>query len=301
MAAIKSTSYLDGVDLVARIKSWIAQTDAINVNATYTPTKQIAFALRPLTTVLSADNSIVSNAQLVGNLSDDIIQKSQKLKELIDTRNLVKCLDYFKTAPMDGCTSILDWARSQSGYNPLSPNTEENINKFMSYAQIILDAPVFVRKILDRKPISWNSGSWNDLVERVIKLFPGINQQDVNKIKNGIQALARAAGSNPGILQSGTLFVQNIIQADAPAGKESDYIVYMYYAHANLKEIRRKKKSTIRTTRLEIARAQLNFLINVWPEYAEEIWNRNVCVVVDWLEKNSTKPGDQAVQLCFDT
>jgi hypothetical protein len=277
-----------------RIKAWFARCDSATADTALVPSASVAAALGPLTGALGTDAAVVSNAQLTGDVIAEVIKKSQRLKELMASGDPVQGLEYFKTTPMDGCTSILDMARRRSGYAPMNPNAGENLKRFRDYATLVLDAPVFVKKIFDSRPLSWNAGSWNKSVAKAISLFPGIRPQDVAKIRDGLMALARAAASRSGSVQSGTFFVQNILQAN-------DFSVYMYYAYASLREIQRKKKSTVRETRLTIARAQLAFLVSAWPAYAEQVWNRHVCAVVDWLESNSTRPGDDAAALCFDT
>ena len=281
--------------LVTEIRGWLATLDTVQRGADTAGQGAYAAALGPVTGALGADTPVVADALLGGPLEADLLERSRRLKDLITAGDPDAGLEYFKSSPGDGCTSIIDLARIGAGYDPARGGRDDSLQRFERFATTIVGAPVFEKRLLDRRPVRWRTGSWKESVGRVTALFPGIGGGDLARIRQSVERLSRAAASNPGRVQSGSLFVQNLLYAD---GK--DYTLWLYYAYASFKEIHERKQDPKFETDLVVARAQLVFLVTAWPAYAEAVWNRHVCTIVDWLDSNTTKPGNSPVTLCFD-
>ncbi len=242
-----------------------------------------------------SDVPVLSDAALAGDMGPAILERSAKLKALRAAGDLDAGLAYFRDSPADGCTSIVDLARISTGYNPSSPNAADNLRRFQAFASKIVESPVFDRELLDQKPLSWKPSSWSRSVTQVVREFPHISEADAAKIRKSVQRLTRAAASNPGRRQSGSLFVQNLLLAEG-----QDFQLFLYYASASFKEIHEKKKDPVYRASMTLARARLRFLATAWPDFAEAVWNKHVCAVEDWLDRNTTPARKSPVTFCFD-
>jgi hypothetical protein len=276
------------------LEAWLASLDA-RAGGDTARMPVSAAGLGEVTGGLAASTPVVADAVLAGGLDARILERSAQLKALIDGGELAAGLEHFRRSPADGCTSIIDVARIASGYDPTRPDAADNVRRFERFAAAILEAPVFQRQVLDCRPLVWSAASWGDSTRRVLALFAGLRAEDAARIRGSVERLARAAASHPGRVQSGNLFVQTVLSSDA-----GDYLVHLSYAHASFREIHQHKRDPKYEARLTVARARLRFLGAAWPAYAEAVWNRHVCAVVDWLARNTTAPGPAPVALCFD-
>jgi hypothetical protein len=286
-----------GADLesLTSLEAWLASVDPRSVRVAAAGFPVGAGALGEVTRVLGEGTPIVSDAVLTGGLEVQVLERSAQLKALIERGDLAAGLEHFKGSPADGCTSIIDLARIGSGYDPTRFDAPENVRRFERFAAAILAAPVFQRQVLDCRPLSWSAASWEDSTRRVVALFPALRGDDATRVRGSVERLVRAAASHPGRVQSGNLFVQTVLSADA-----GDFLVYLSYAHASFQEIHQRKRDRKYEAHLTVARAHLRFLGAAWPAYAEAVWNRHVCAVVDWLARNTTARGSARVALCFD-
>jgi len=237
--------------------------------------------------------SVVSNAQLIGGDMGTALEASRTLKNLINTGSLKDGLEHFMHQPLDGCTSIMNIARTAAGFNPLTPDVKGNVQKFQDYSARILAAPFFNLGYADSKKEKRSSENWDELIDSIVGLFEGIQDQDKTRIKNGLTQLAKAATSHSGTRQEQNLFVQNVLQMDG-----GTLNVFIYYSSVQLQEDK-SKGSTSRQTEFNIARSMLRFRTGDWPYFAEKVWKKQVSVVDDWLDGNNTEPGKLAAKLCI--
>jgi hypothetical protein len=278
-----------------RITAWLDAMGARRAGAPPLASSPFNTLLRAATSALAADTPVLSDAVLAGSIEEDILARSKKLKTMIDQGEMDAGLDYFKNSPADGCTSIIDLARISSGYNPAQASAADSLNRFTLFATAIVEAPVFEQRLLDVRPLHWNAASWQASVKKVLAEFPHIDGADAGRIRASVERLARSAAGHPGKAQSGALYVQNVLYAD-----QKNYEVYLYYAYASFREVHEKKKDPKFVSELKLARAQLSFLTASWSEFAEAVWNKHVCAVVDWLEDNACKTDQVPTALCFD-
>jgi hypothetical protein len=283
------------LESLTSLEAWLASVDPRSGRVAAAGFPVSAGALGEVTRPLGGSTPIVSDAVLTGGLEAQILERSAQIKSLIEQGDLAAGLEHFRRSPADGCTSIIDLARIGSGYDPTRFDAPENVRRFERFAAAILAAPVFQRQVLDCRPLSWSAASWGESTRRVVALFPALRGDDATRVRGSVERLVRAAASHPGQVQQGNLFVQAVLSSDA-----DDYLVYLSYAHASFQEIHQRKRNPRYEARLTVARAHLRFLGAAWPAYAEAVWSRHVCAVVDWLARNTTAPGPARVALCFD-
>jgi hypothetical protein len=280
-------------ELASRIENWMALNDPTQPGKLFTTTAEVTAALGAMAAPSAGTEAVVSNAQLTGGEAAAVLAGSTELKQMISEKDYEKGLRRFKEQPMDGCTSVMNIARLAAGFNPLDPDVKGNVERFKDYAGRILSAPFFNLGYSDSKHVTRKSKDWNDLINSIVGLFEGVKDEDRNKIKDGLEDLAKAATSSSKTKQKMNLFLQNVLQADG-----GTYRAFLYYSSVELEEDK-SKGSTSRQTDFTLARAQLVFRSGDWPFFAERVWKKQVCVVDDWLDGNTTLGGEEPVQLCF--
>lgn len=256
----------------------------------------LAVALEVATEAASEDTPVLFDAVLTGAPEAAILARSRTLKGMLERGETDAGLEYFKNSPADGCTSIIDLARIAAGYDPARLGVNDSLARFTRFATAILDAPVFRKRVLDVRPLRWETANWAAAMKQLAAQFPGLAGTDEQRLRASLERLARTAAGNPGRVQSGSVFVQNVLYAN---GK--DFEVYLYYAYASFREIHEKKHNPKFVTDLRLARAHLSFLTAQWPGFAEAVWQRHVCAIVDWLDDNASRSDKAAPPLCFDT
>jgi hypothetical protein len=229
----------------------------------------------------------------VGSGIDAALDGSKALKALINEKDYEQGLARFKVQPMDGCTSVMNIARTAAGFNPLNPDVTDNVQRFQDYTRRVLSAPFFNLGYADTKTEVRESEDWNVLIRAIVGLFDGVKDEDRERIKDGLTTLAEAATSRSGTKQKQNLFVQNVLQLDG-----GTLSVFVYYSSIVLQEDK-DKGSTSRQSEFTIARSKLVFRSGDWPYFAEKVWKKQVSVVDDWLDDNTTEGGDQAINLCI--
>ncbi|ABX07714.1 hypothetical protein Haur_5086 (plasmid) [Herpetosiphon aurantiacus DSM 785] len=238
--------------------------------------------------------SVVSNARLVGNNADAVLNDSRALQAAISTATQAQGLSQFKKNPMDGCTSVMNIARIAANFNPITPNITGNYQAYNTYIEKILSAPFFNLNFTDIKVVNQSSSNWNEAIDSFVNLFEGILDSDRSKIKEGLVALTKAATSHLNQKQEQQLFVQNVLQADTNA-----YTIAIYYSQVELVEDSKKGGTTKQST-FKVARTLLSFRVNEWPYFAEAVWGKHVQTVIDWLNVNTTTAGARTVNLCLE-
>jgi hypothetical protein len=277
----------------SEIDRWMSDNDPANPARALSMAAGLGTAARAWATPPDDAKAVLSNARLVGRDMNIAVDDSRALKTLIEAKDYEQGLARFRAQPLDGCTSIMNIARVASGFNPLLPDVKGNVERFQDYTRRILSAPFFNLGYADSKTEIRQSEDWDDLIRSIVELFEGIEKEDRDRIKDGLANLAIAAGSRSGTKQTQNLFVQNVLQLDG-----GTLSIFIYYSSVVLQEDK-VKGSTSRQSEFTIARSKLVFRTGDWPAFAERVWKKQVTVVDDWLDDNTTTSGDQPVNLCI--
>lgn len=277
--------------LASRVERWLAFNDP--ETATEFATADVANVRALTASAIGAEKPVVSNAALVGVGAEEAQSQGRQIKELLSKKDNEEGLRRFRNSPLNGCTSILTMARVAAGFNPLEPLQVDNAAAYANYVRRVAEAPFFNLNYANQLDIHRESNDWSVLINAVSDTFEGIVGADKDRLTNGLTALAEAATSRKNTRQTENLFVQSVLQAD---GKSCS--AYVYSSNVTLEESS-SKGSTSRQADFDIRRAHLIFRQDEWPTFAQKVWDKLVTTVDDWLNDNSTKPGDQPAKLCI--
>ncbi|NEN96398.1 MAG: hypothetical protein F6K50_12900, partial [Moorea sp. SIO3I7] len=192
-------------------------------------------------------------------------------------------LEAFKKSPATGCITVMDMARISSGFNPFNPLYPGNFQAFLNYINTIKKSPFFEQISNDYQRYHRKNNDWNGVINAISSYYKGITFSDRFRIRMSLYRLIRTATSRRNTWQSQTLFAQNTVKAD-----QDGIIVYIYNSNVSLKEGRRRKRTTTEV-HFNISRITLKFYFERWAYYAEEVADKHIKLVRDWLNENSNK------------
>ena len=280
------------------VESWLTINDPKHVRHARVESPTVLSFLASAESFHGISKPVVSGAKIIGNNKDNSMDRNDAVKNAMpgDTEMTQEeynnLLDKFKGAPMTGCTTVMDMARVTSGFNPQIPLKEGNYTSYLDYVKRIASAPFFHLEYSNTIEYHRESKDWNDAIDEIVGLYDGIKAEDENKIKESLVNLAKAATSRSDTKQKENLFVQNSLEASM------QYRVHIYYSNVELVE-HKSKGSTSKQTDFTIARTRLRFYDELWEHYAERVMKKHVKLMDDWLDDNTTKAGDQSINLCI--
>lgn len=286
---------------MASVDAWLdlqdPNTNAI-VNDTGIPLAEIFSILD-----MNAIEPAVVNASVIG--STGFLEKEEELKKIVKGKDVTelsptdyqKALDEFRKNPLVGCTSVLDMARVASGYDPNGDiKSTKNINAFNDYLKRVLACPFFHLSYSENSSYQRREKNWDTAINEITNLFEGIEEDNKKTVRNSITSLAKAVASNKNTKQSKNLFTVSSIYAP----DNRNFIeTYMYSSSIQMEE-HSKKGSDSKQTDLVIRKINLTFNSSIWNSYAEKVLKKHIKLVDDWLDDNSTKPGTEKTNLCFE-
>lgn len=244
---------------------------------------------------------VVGGAALTGSSLPQALEKDRVVGDLrpaagevADPETYQQLLKEFLDAPLTGCTSVLDMARIKAGYNPLAPAQAENSSKFDDYVDRVMRAPFF--HLIDSSRTDYHRGEkdWNAAIDSILGLYDGIQADSKDQIRTSLENMAKAAASRSNTRQTNNLFAQSTIEY-------ADYIeVYIYRSVVSMR-VHKSKGSTSKQTDMTINKARMRFQTKLWPSYAPLVARRHIHLVSEWLDNNTTEPGNEPASLtCFE-
>lgn len=195
-----------------------------------------------------------------------------------------------RLSPLTGCTSVMDIAMTQSGWNPLDPRQSGNHDAFARYAAILTDAPFF-----DHPP-TFSSNTLNlldykdpqTMVSAIAAQLPGTTPAEQRRVANTILDLAHNVFSGGGGDARATLFVQQAL-----AVTNDRIAVNLYWCQVMMHYERHSNKGSTSVEMqsvFNVERILLTFPIANWAPYAEAVARQKVTDVETWLQQTSAPP-----------
>lgn len=195
----------------------------------------------------------------------------------------------FRQSPLTGCTSVMDLALSDSGWNPLDPRQTGNHDGFARYVSIVAANPFFdrppgfVRNSLDLR----NYRDPSALVGGIAALLPDITEADKRRVVKAILDMTHSVFDGGGDSRSAqaTLFVQHAVAVNG--GKIT---VNLYWCQALMHYERHSSKTSVSVqvqSIFSVERVSLSFPTVNWPQYAEAVARRKVTDVQTWLKRTA--------------
>ena len=237
----------------------------------------------------------VSGAVVAGPRAEQDLAESRSVGDL---KKSPDGQQFFRTHPMDGCTSVMNMARESAGYDPTAGFTPDAIARYHDYTRRLSMCPFFNLEMTDTVAVTRKSDDYDQLISDVADLFDGIEQTDRDKIKSSITRIAQAAASNSETAQSEDLFVQNVLYAANDDQGKGTYTVFIYASHVSMVEHTSKHSHEFQSD-YTVQRTKLVFRAEEWPLFADKVWNLHTTSADDWLTANNTPNGSKPANMCL--
>ncbi|WP_244866552.1 hypothetical protein [Photorhabdus heterorhabditis] len=126
----------------------------------------------------------------------------------------------------EGLQTVINMARSVSGYNPLDPQGQGNKNNFLSFTSELSGVPFLSLLSTSVQNVIQKSHNADVLINSFLENFLGLSYQEKEQMKIPLRQLAIAALSYAGKRQTQSNFVQSVL-ATSPKGGVS---VFLYWS-----------------------------------------------------------------------
>ncbi len=237
--------------------------------------------------------AIVLNPQLIGEwrgaLDKDAVVGQQAVNGGSPGNWSQATIDAFSQSPATGCASLLDLARTKSGYNPLGPapaDAAASYNAILPWMNTLMNGitPGLFLRDYDNWVNIGGSGNWPDYVNQAVNTYVGISEPDKARLSASIQQLVNAAYSMPNQPETITM-LQNSIQANT----DGSVSVYFYSTFAQIiYSVGSGKNATSQLgTTFQIYRSKMNLQLSVYQSQAAAIANQKLSLVKSWLNNMS--------------
>lgn len=191
-----------------------------------------------------------------------------------------------------GCSTILNYARSKSGFDPSKINDPRGKEKFTAYLSKVQSAPFFFLEFARSVTVSNKSKNWDQLIDAIADTFTGIAEENKTAVIKSLGSLAKVAASTEDTKQTEDMFVQSVLYA----GEEID--IYLYSSHVEM-EAHKEKGSTSKQSLFEVKTMKLRLLRGLWPSVADRVANLGVKAVDDWEKDETSGQGSLKHNLCI--
>lgn len=257
--------------------------------------------MRTLTPEFEAADGTPAAAVLIGENANEVLARDAQVAQNMPTSgslaNSAPFLDTLAKSPATGCSSIMDQARIESGFNPLTPGQVENPAALIAYVSRLLEEqPLLQRQLFDRQEVHRKDDDWNQVIAEIAALYPVQSAAQRQSISNSLVGLIEAGlnlGGDSGLIRH-ELFSQHTIETG------SKLTIYIYLSMVQFTK-QKDGKDTTRQVDFIIHRAIINFQVQLWDRsWAERIAKRHYKSLVDWLAgMNSSVDPRLAAISCF--
>lgn len=279
----------NNVSLKKLVDGWLSANDPLtfeNMKSTKSVSKV------KLTTVSPEQSTNIASSSALITGKCDYVEIDKKMKAAIDD-DPDKAIEQFKKYPILGCTTVLDMARVASGYDPNGNMDDANKTKYQDYVNRVLKCPFFHLVMNEHETFHREESSWGDAIDQIADLFSGVTAKDKEKISQSIKNLANAVSSKSNTKQGTSLFSVSALNSD-------EHTVEAYIYSSNISMIESKSKgSDSKQTEVDIYKTNLSFDTEMWQYYAKKVFEKHFKLIEDWLDDNTTEPGDEKTNLCI--
>jgi hypothetical protein len=184
----------------------------------------------------------------------------------------------------DGLQTIVNLCRVRSQFNPLDPGNFGTEPYFLAFTQQIAQVPVITLENSSVQTISQQSHNADELINSFMQGFEGLLQDDMKKIKSGLQQLVTAALSYSKEEQKQSNFTQNLLQ------KGDGKVLFLLYS-SKFTIVAEKKKGTIKfESHYILHQAEYSLSESAWERVREQFASLHKTSMDDWLKKVTTPP-----------
>ncbi len=279
----------NNVSLKNLVDGWLSANDPLMFQSTKSTKRASEVALVSVSPEQST-NIASSSALITGSCDYAEIDKNMKAAIGDDPE---KAVEQFKKYPILGCTTVLDMARVASGYDPNGDMNDANKAKYQDYVNRVLKCPFFHLVMNEHQTFHREESSWSDAIGQISNLFSGVAAKDKEKISQSIKNLANAVSSRSNTRQGTSLFSVSALNSD-----EHTVEAYIYSSNISMMESK-SKGSDSKQTDIDIYKTNLSFDTEMWQYYAKKVFEKHFKLIEDWLDDNTTEPGDEKTNLCI--
>ncbi len=231
---------------------------------------------------------VVSAALLAGPKRGEALARATKIKSASPSEQ-AKLL---KDDMVSGCSTILNFARKKSGFDPAKINDPSGKEKFAAYLSKVQAAPFFFLQFARAVSVSNKSKNWDQLIDAIADTFTGIAEENKAAVVKSLGSLAKVAASTEDTKQTEDMFVQSVLYA----GEEIE--IYLYSSHVEM-ESHKEKGSTSKQSLFEVKTMKLRLLKELWPTVSDRVAGWGVKAVDDWENEDTTRQGGLTHNLCI--
>ena len=296
------------MDALSQIASWCNIHDPKHVRDARIDSPTLMSFLETADSFHGISRPVVSHCTVVGNQAQQTLDRDNKIRSAISNHgkqiSLEQVTNLLRSHPAAGCTTVMDMARISSGFNPLIPLESGNFQAYISYIKLLVTLPLFELEDDCTKTFSQQAADWNNVKKDIVNLYERISETDQQLINQSWIRLVNAATSHANTRQSENLLVQNILELT------NEIHVYIQYSSVTFEFVdtavssgKSVKHYYSQNYDLALHRIKLRFKIEFWPDSVELVVSKHRELVNDWLDGNTTKPGDDPLHSlpCIET
>jgi len=132
--------------------------------------------------------------------------------------------DAFLAHPSAAVSTLLNAARSEAGWNPLSGDTKESAEGFSRYTEILASIKLFEIVDTQTKTLHYESKDYSSLIKKASSALKSIFDGELDKIQDSLTDLAIACTSQSNTENTATVFSQGEVTTES-AGKDVFYSI----------------------------------------------------------------------------
>lgn len=121
----------------------------------------------------------------------------------------------FQDYPSQAVSTLLNAARVESGWDPISGNSEDSAKGFAKYTSFVSNISLFEIVTVDSKELHYEEKNYKDLIAKAANAVTSIFTGDPKKITSSFTDLAVACTSQSNTKNTATTFAQNEITTES--------------------------------------------------------------------------------------
>ncbi|NHB94257.1 hypothetical protein [Photorhabdus cinerea] len=198
----------------------------------------------------------------------------------------------------EGLQTVINMARSVSGYNPLDPQGQGNKKNFFSFTSELSGVPFLSLLSTSVQNVIQKSHDANVLINSFLENFLGLSNQEKEQMRIPLRQLAIAALSYAGKRQTQSNFVQSVL-ATSPRGGVS---VFLYWSEFAISASPDDKGIIEFKSSYLLPQAEYNLRYESWVNVRPAFEKAQKVSLEDWIDSMTTrrKQGSNVRALCIE-